>query len=135
VRGLSSAQAGPPARWQRRERVFWMLTAMSVVIPTVLIAWVNFDDAIADFLGEMYPSRVALMTTALTSGAIVLWLIIYHYAFLGALRPHRTGDRDLVAALGQARTDGKAGKPRPRFYLAVALALAAMGALIMLRDV
>jgi hypothetical protein len=135
VRGLSSAQAGPPARWQRRERVYWMLTAMSVVIPTVLIAWVNFDDAIADFLGEMYPSRVALMTTALTSGAIVLWLIIYHYAFLGALRPHRTGDRDLVAALGQARTDGKAGKPRPRFYLAVALALAAMGALIMLRHV
>ncbi len=135
VRGLSSAQAGPPERWQRRERVYWMLTGMSVVIPTVLIAWVNFDDAIEDFLGEMYPGRVALMTTALTSGAIVLWLIIYHYAFLGALRPHRTGDRDLVAALGRARTDARTGKPRPRFYLAVALALAAMGALILLRHV
>ena len=60
----------------------------------------------------MYPGRVALMTTALTAGAIVLWLGIYHYAFLGVLRPHRTGDRDLVAALAQARADAKAGKPR-----------------------
>ena len=119
ARPLSSAQAGPATRWQRRERVYWMLTAMSLVIPTVLIAWVNFDQSIADFLGEMYPGRVALMTTALTAGAIVLWLGIYHYAFLGALRPHRTGDRDLVGALAQARADAKAGKPRGRFYLAV----------------
>ena len=78
----------------------------------MLIAWVNFDSAIEDYLGEMYPGRVALMTTALTVGAIVLWLGIYHYAFLGVLRPHRTGDRDLVTALAQARADAKAGKPR-----------------------
>jgi len=133
VRPLSSAAQGPPARWQRRERVYWMLAGMSLVIPTVLIAWVNFDDSVADFLGEMYPGRVALMTTALTVGAIVLWLGIYHYAFLGALRPHRTGDRDLVGALAQARADAKAGKPRGRFYLAVAAALGAMVVLILLR--
>jgi len=133
IRGLSSAQAGPAERWLRRERVYWMLTAMSLVIPAVLIAWVNFDTSIADFLGEMYPGRVALMTTALTAGAIVLWLGIYHYAFLGVLRPHRTGDRDLVGALAQARTDAKTGKPRRRFYLAVGLALVAMGVLIVIR--
>lgn len=133
VRGLTSAQVGPAVRWRRRERVYWMLTAMSLVIPTVLIAWVNFDTAIEDYLGEMYPGRVALMTTALTTGAIVLWLVIFHYAFLGVLRPHRTGDRDLVTALAQARADAKSGRPRPRFYLAVALALAAMATLILLR--
>jgi hypothetical protein len=133
VRGLSSAQAGPAERWQRRERVYWMLVGMSIVIPMVLIAWVNFDTAIEEYLGEMYPGRVALMTTALTCGAIVLWLIIYHYAFLGVLRPHRTGDRDLVGTLQQARTDAKTGKPRPRFYLSVAIALGAMVILIILR--
>ena len=133
VRPLSSSQQAPAARWLRRERVYWMLTVMSLVIPAVLIAWVNFDQSVADFLGEMYPGRVALMTTALTVGAIVLWLGIYHYAFLGALRPHRTGDRDLVGALAQARADAKAGKPRTRFYLAVGLALTAMLMLIMLR--
>lgn len=135
IRPLSSAQAGPAERWRRRERVYWMLTAMSVVIPTVLIAWVNFDSAIEDYLGEMYPGRVALMTTALTVGAIALWLGIYHYAFLGVLRPHRTGDRDLVVTLAQARSDAKTGKPRPRFYLAVAVALVAMAVLILIRHI
>lgn len=133
VRELSSAQAGPPERWRRRERVYWMLVGMSLLIPSVLIAWVNFDTSVEEFLGEMYPGRVQLMTTALTAGAIVLWLGIFHYAFLGVLRPHRTGDRDLVGALGQARTDAKTGKPRGRFYLAVALALVAMGILILVR--
>ncbi len=133
IRGLTSAQVGPAERWQRRERVYWILTGMSLIIPAVLIAWVNFDSAVEDYLGEMYPGRVALMTTALTAGAIALWLGIYHYAFLGVLRPHRTGDRDLVTALAQARTDAKSGRPRPRFYLSVVLALAAMVTLILLR--
>lgn len=135
IRGLSSAQAGPSERWRRRERVYWILTITSLVIPGVLIAWVNFDTSIADYLGEMYPGRVALMTTALTVGAIVLWLGIYHYAFLGALRPHRTGDRDLVGALAAARANAKLGRPRSRFYLAVVIALGAMAALIFLRHV
>lgn len=134
IRGLSSAQAGPAERWRRRERVYWMLVGMSLVIPAFLIAWVNYDTAIEEFLGEMYPGRVALMTTALTAGAIVLWLGIYHYAFLGVLRPHRTGDRDLVNLLAEARSDAKSGKPRGRFYLAVALALLAMGGLILARQ-
>jgi hypothetical protein len=133
VRGLSSAQAGPAERWQRRERVYWILVAMSVIIPTALIAWINFDPSVAVYLGEMYPGRVALMTTALTIGAIVLWLGIFHYAFLGVLRPHRTGDRDLVVELAQARADAKSGRPRPRFYFAVSVALAAMALLSLLR--
>src|ERR1041385_2050479 len=89
--------------------------------------------ATEDYLGEMYPGRVALMTTALTVGAIVLWLGIYHYAFLGVLRPHRTRDRDPVTPLRPARAGAQAGTPRPRFYLSVALALAAMATLILLR--
>ena len=133
VRPLSSAQNGPPTRWLRRERVYWMLTGMCLVFPAFLIAWVSFDDGIATYLGEMYPGRVALMTTALAVGAIVLWLGIFHYAFLGVLRPHRTGDRDLVTALAQARADAKSGKPRGRFYVSVAIALAAMAGLLLLR--
>jgi len=133
VRPLSSAQQGTAERWKRRERVYWMLMALAIIFPTVLIAWVNFDSHIQGFLQTMYPGRVALMTTALSAGAIVLWLAIFHYAFLGALRPHRTGDRDLVTALAQARADAKSGKPRGRFYLAVAIALVAMFGLILLR--
>ena len=132
-RGLTSAQLGPAVRWRRRERIYWMLTAMSIIFPTLLVAWVNYDSDIAAFLGANYPGRVALMTTALTAGAIVLWLGIYHYAFLGALRPHRTGDRDLVMLLARARADAKSGRPRQRFYLSVALAILAMVALLLFR--
>jgi hypothetical protein len=134
VRPLSSAQAGPPERWRRRERMYWILAAAAVAMPTALIAWVNFDGAVAELLGEMYPGRVALMTTALTAGALALWLLIYHYALLGALRPHRTGDRDLMAALARARAEARTARPRPRFYFAVALALAAMGTLFATRQ-
>jgi hypothetical protein len=135
IRMLSSAQQGPATRWRRRERVYWGLTALSIIFPAALIAWVDYDSAIADFLGKMYPGRVALMTTALTVGAIGLWLGVYHYAFLGVLRPHRTGDRDLVTALTRTRVDAKTGKPRMRFYAAVALALAAMLALVLMRHI
>jgi hypothetical protein len=133
VRMLSSAQRGPAVRWQRRERVYWLLTVLAVAIPATLIAWVNFDGTIAGYLGQMYPGRVALMTTALTAGAIVLSLAIYHYVFLGVLRPHRTGDRELVARLTRARAEARAGKPRGRFYLAVAVALGAMIVLALIR--
>lgn len=133
VRPLASAQQGPAVRWQRRERVYWLLTVLSVAVPVVLIAWVNFDPSITEYLGEMYPGRVALMTTALTVGAVAMSLVVYHYVFLGVLRPHRTGDRDLVARLARARADARKGKPRARFYLAVAAALGAMLAILLLR--
>jgi hypothetical protein len=132
VRGLSSAAHAPATRWVRRERMYWTLVALAAIFPTLLIAWVNYDDTITDYLGEMYPGRVALMTTALTVGAIALWLLVFHYAFLGVLRPHRTGDRDLVAALGRARADAKLGRPRGRFYIAVGVALVAMLVLVLL---
>ena len=60
IRGLSSAQAGPAERWRRRERVYWMLVAMSLLIPTVLIAWVNFDT-----MGS--PARVVARTCSAES--------------------------------------------------------------------
>jgi hypothetical protein len=133
IRTLSSAQAGTPHRWRRRERVYWTLFALSLVFPAVLIAWVNFDPQIQADLGAKFPGRVALMTTVLNVGVIVLWLGVYHYAFLGVLRPHRTGDRDLATAIGIARADARSGRPRRRFYLGVLVALALMAVLLLAR--
>ncbi len=133
VRTLTSATAGRPARWRRRERVYWMLVVMSVAMPTILLGWVLFEPSIQSYLEQMYPGRLALMTTMLAVGAIALHLGVYHYLFLGVLRPHRTGDRDIVTALAQAQAEAKVGRPRVRFYLGVLLALGAMFALLVLR--
>lgn len=133
TRTLSSAQAGTPHRWRRRERVYWMLFGLSLVFPATLIAWTNFDGGVQAFIGENYPGRVELMTTVLNVGVIVLWLALYHYAFLGVLRPHRTGDRDLATAIGIARADARSGRPRGRFYAGVMIALILMAALLIAR--
>ncbi|MEZ4359337.1 MAG: hypothetical protein R3B48_04090 [Kofleriaceae bacterium] len=133
VRTLTSAQTGRPPRWRRRERVYWMLVGLSVVTPGILLSWVLFEPSIQSYLEQMYPGRLALMTTMLAVGAIVLYLGIYHYLFLGVLRPHRTGDRDIVVMLARASSDAKVGKPRTRFYLGVLVALAAMFALTLAR--
>ena len=133
VRTLTSAQSGRPPRWRRRERVYWMMVTMSVVMPAILLSWVLFEPSIQGDLEQMYPGRLALMTTMLAVGAIALYLGVYHYLFLGVLRPHRTGDRDIVVALAQAQTEAKVGKPRARFYIGVMIALVAMFVLILAR--
>jgi len=133
TRPLASAAAARPARWQRRERVYWMLTILAVVCPALGLYWVNFDPAIGKFLAQMYPGRVAGMLTLLNVAVLALWLVLYLHVFLGALRPHRTGDRDLVTSIALARADAARGRPRLRFHLAVAGALGFMALLVYLR--
>jgi hypothetical protein len=81
----------------------------------------------------MYPGRVHGMSTLLNVAVLALWLVLYLHVFLGALRPHRTGDRDLVTTLAIARADAVKGRPRLRFHLAVAGALGFMALLVYLR--
>ena len=99
----------------------------------MLLALASFDPAIQDDIEKSYPGRVALMTTMIDVGVLALWLGLYLTVFLGVMRPHRTGDRDLVTRLALARSEAKRGKPRARFYIGVAAALAFMAALVMLR--
>ncbi len=132
-RPLASA-AGPRAeRWRRRERTYWGLTVLSVVCPILGLYWVNFDPAIRGFLNQMYAGRVAAMQTLLNVTVLALWLILFLHVFLGALKPHRTGDRDLVTDLAMTRNQARTGRPRLRFHLGVAAALALMAALIYMR--
>ena len=49
------------------------------------------------------------------------------------LRPHRTGDRDLLTTLAQAKADARTGRPRTPFYVGVVAALAGMLVLLLLR--
>lgn len=81
----------------------------------------------------MYTGRVASMSTLLNVTVLALWLVLYLHVFLGALKPHRTGDRDLVTDLAITRTQARSGRPRLRFHVAVAAALILMAALIVMR--
>ena len=73
------------------------------------------------------------MTVLLDLLVILAWLALYIWVFLGALKPHRTGDRDLVTRLALIEADARRGRPRPVFYLAVAAALGLMTLLLYTR--
>ncbi len=129
VRPLSSSQRPVPERWLRRFRVYRGLTILSVVFPLVLLYYTNFDLENRRFLRGQYEHRADAMLTLLNVGVIGAWLLLYSYVFLGILKPHRTGDRDLVLDLAQIKATAKRGKPRGAFYLGVA---AAMGFMLLL---
>lgn len=126
VRPLSSSSEPTPGRWQRRFRVYRALTLLSLVFPATLIYTVNFDSASEAFLRQMFPGRVAQMTTILNLAVIAAWVLLYSYAFLGVLRRHRTGDRGLVTELTRIRLRAGRGTTRPAFYLSVVCALGFM---------
>ena len=123
MRPLASSRQPSPPRWRRRFRMYRMLTALSVVFPIVFLYTANFDKTSERFLHEMFPGRVAGMTTVLDLAVIAAWVAIFHLFFLNILARHRTGDRALITELGAIRSQARRGKPRPVFYVAVISAL------------
>jgi hypothetical protein len=132
-RPLASASRPVPARWRRRFRIYAVLTALSAVVPLVLLYTINFDGEVRAFLATRYAGRVAGLTTVMNLGAIAFWVLLYLWFFLGVLRPHRTGDRELLASLERLRREARGGRPRPHFYLGVGLALGLMALLLLMR--
>lgn len=132
-RALASASRPVPERWRRRFRVYAALAALSLVFPLVLLYTINFDDTARGFMLHRYPGRVAALTTVMNLGAVSFWILVYLWFFLGVLRPHRTGDRELLGELELIRRQGRRARPRPQFYLGVACALILMVALLVVR--
>jgi hypothetical protein len=133
-RPLASASRPVPERWRRRFRIYAALAALSLLFPLVLLYTVNFDHTAREFMLRRYPGRVAALTTVINLGAVSFWVLIYFWFFLGVLRPHRTGDRDLLADLDRVRRHSGRARPRPQFYLGVACALLLMIFLLLLRQ-
>ena len=118
-RNLASSRRPVPVRWRRRFRMYRSLAILSLVFPATLLYTANFDSTSKAFLEQMFPGRVPHMTTVVNLAALGLWVMLFIYAFLGVLRPHRTGDRILVADLGRMRADARRGKLKPSFYVGV----------------
>ena len=64
------------------------------------------------------------MLTVILFAALAIWLLVWWTAFVGPLRQHRTGDRELVAELDRLRADLRHATPRLGFYIGVVAALA-----------
>lgn len=123
TRPLASSRRPVPPRWRRRFRMYMWLAILSIIGPVVFLYYANFHDTNKAFVEQMFPNRVSQMLTVINLAAIGMWVFLYMYAFLGVLRPHRTGDRVLVADLGRLRSDARRGKLRPAFFLGVSVSV------------
>jgi predicted membrane channel-forming protein YqfA (hemolysin III family) len=119
IRPLASSRQPVPPRWRRRFRMYRALMALSVVFPVVFLYTVNFDDTSTEFIRAMFPGRVTTTTTVINLTAVGFWVYLYSTMFLGVLRPHRTGDRKLVADLARIRAEARRGRPGFAFYVGV----------------
>ncbi len=115
-----------PARWRRRLRVYRGMVATAIVFPSVLLAAIDLSPSLPQELGPHAPRIQALTTVA---GGL-LWIGILRAYLLGPLYAHLQHDRDLLGAMELDRRHARRGRPRPAFYLAVVVALAAMIAVV-----
>ncbi len=130
-RRLPSAEVPLPPRWKRRLRIYVWLTVLSAVFPATLLYAANFHAGNRAYLRELYPGRTGSLLVVLNLGVLAFWLATYATTFLGVLKLHRTGDRELLRDLSRHLSGRRA--PSAVFYLAVFMALVFMGLLVLLR--
>jgi hypothetical protein len=133
IRPLASAAKPVPARWRRRFRIYSGLAVLAVVFPCVLLGKLLFDESNREFLRTVYSGRAELVSALFCLITLAAWVIMYRLFFYGALKHHRTGDRDLLTDLALLRRRARRGRPGLPFYLGVVFALGLMFLLLALR--
>lgn len=133
TRLLSSASKPAPARWLRRFRVYNYLAVIAAVYPVALIAALLFGDTGREFMRSVYPGRAEIMAALFCLLILAVWAVLYYLFFFGALKHHRTGDRDLLTDLALLRRSARRGRPGALFYAGVAVALVLMFILLAIR--
>jgi hypothetical protein len=123
-----------PSRWRRRLRVYRGLTAVAIVFPAVLLAGVDLWPSFTRALEASFGAQLARAQALVTVGVGLLWVVLARSYVLGPLHAHLQHDRDLLAAMESDRRHARRGRPRPAFYLAVAVALGAMIAVVWQRS-
>ena len=119
-----------PSRWRRRLRVYRGFVAVSIIVPTALLAMVDLWPDFTSSLAASFGRHTARAQAFCTVGVGLLWIGLLRGYILGPLQLHLQHDRDLLATVEADRRHARRGRPRPSFYFSVALALAAMTAVV-----
>ena len=123
-----------PSRWRRRLRVYRGLTATAVLFPAALLTAVDLTPSFSASLEASFGAQAARAQALATVAVGLLWIVLLRAYVLQPLHGHLQHDRDLLAALEADRRHARRGRPRPAFYLAVFVALAAMAAVVLQRS-
>jgi hypothetical protein len=124
-------ESGPlPERWRRRMRVYAALQAAAAAIPLVMLWAVDLRGETRHALERSFGARADAVQVVLTVAAGALSFALWRAFLVGPLEAHLQQDPELVRALQAARKQARRGRPRGGFYLAVAVALAGVAAMI-----
>jgi hypothetical protein len=82
---------------------------------------------------NVYPGRAEIMAALFCLLILAVWTLLYYFFFFGALKHHRTGDRDLLTDLALLKRSARRGKPGFLFYAGVVVALGLMFVLLAIR--
>ena len=119
-----------PSRWRRRLRVYRGFAAVAMVFPLGLLAAVDLSPSFAASLEASFGANAARAQTLATVGVGLLWVVLLRAYVLAPLHRHLQHDRDLLRTMEHDRSHGRRGRPRAGFYVAVAVALGAMMAVV-----
>ena len=119
-----------PSRWRRRLRVYRGFVAISIILPTALLAMVDLWPSFTSSLAASFGTHAARAQAFCTVGVGLLWIGLLRAYVLGPLQLHLQHDRDLLAMVEADRRYAHRGRPRASFYFSVALALLAMTAVV-----
>jgi hypothetical protein len=123
-----------PPRWRRRIRIYRAAVVLAALIPSVLLFWTLGWPATREAFEASFGAHLDEALAAAAAGVGLLWVALYRLYFLGPLEGHLHHDRELRVQLEIAKRQAKRGRPRPAFYVAVAAALLAMGAVLWQRS-
>ena len=119
-----------PPRWKRRIRVYRGLAVVALGFPLVLVGAVGLWPSFAASLEASFGANAARAQAFAAVGVGLLWVVILRAYVLAPLHGHLQHDRDLLRTMERDRRHARRGRPRPAFYVAVAVALVTMVAVV-----
>ena len=119
-----------PSRWRRRLRVYRGLTVVAVVFPLVLVGAVGLSPSFGAALDAGFGAQAPRAQAFAVVGVGLAWVFLLRSYVLAPLHGHLQHDRDLLRAMELDRRHARRGRPRATFYVAVAVALVGMAAIV-----
>ncbi len=130
---VKAIEAPPPSRKLRRRAVTHaLLLALCVAMPSLLLFAICLHQPnVRQFLrllGSM--SKVTSLQATLLSASTMLWASLFYFGVMRPLKLHISHDAALRVELTKLRQVAQRGRPRPQLYVAMAVALLGMAALL-----
>ena len=130
---VKAIEAPPPSqKLRRRAATHWLLQALCVAMPSLMVFAICLHQPnVRQFLrlvGSM--SKVTSLQATILAATTMLWASLFYFGVMRPLKLHIGHDPTLRSELTKLRQAARRGRPRPQLYVAMAVALLGMAALL-----